>query len=242
VSMPTTRAGHAGFTVLEALVALLLSSLIVSLALGALARQRAAVRVLGERGERLAAVRVARHVLGEEGRAAAGEGAWSVGSDSLALRAFRGNALVCGTRAGVPELYVVVAGVRAPDPAKDSVLLVRLDGSVVARALVDRSSTSAPCALPGPGVERWVLSAPVPPDVVAARWFERGAYHLTAGALRYRRGLAGRQPLTPEVLRTPGSGFLAGPAGVSVALVLEGEGAGSSPWAFHLGGAARGRP
>jgi hypothetical protein len=30
--------------------------------------------------------------------------------------------------------------------------------------------------------------------------FEAGSYHLSEGALRYRRGRGGRQPLTEEVL------------------------------------------
>jgi hypothetical protein len=34
---------------------------------------------------------------------------------------------------------------------------------------------------------------------VLARLFERGSYHLTGSALRYRRGGSGRQPLTPEI-------------------------------------------
>jgi hypothetical protein len=221
----------------EALVALILSYLVIALALGTVARQREVVRLLGERADRLAAVRTARHVLGQEARAAAGCGAWAVGPDSLGLRAFRGHAVVCPVPSRASELHVSAEGVRAPDPEKDSVLLLRASGGVVALALLERAPTTAPCAATGGTAERWVLSGPVPGDVVAARWFERGAYYLTAGALRYRRGLAGRQPLTPEVLRTPGSGFQepSGDGGVDV--VLEGDSGAAPPWAFRIRGA-----
>jgi hypothetical protein len=223
-----TRRG-AGFTLAEILVALLLSYLVMALALGMVARQREVVRLLGERAERLAAARTARHVLGQEARAAMGEGAWAVGPDSLALRAFRGRGLVCPGGVGGAEIHVAAAGTRAPDPEKDSVLL--------ALALVERGPSHAPCPFGSASPERWLLSGPVPRDVVVAGWFERGAYHLSAGALRYRRGLAGRQPLTPEVLRTPGSGFRAVPPDVVADLVLDGGEGPASAWTFRLRGA-----
>ena len=228
------RWGLAGFTLLEALVALLLSCLMVSLALGTLSRHRDMLRRLGERADRLAAARTARYLLGAEARAAAGEGAWSVGEDSLALRSFRGYALACGAPTAERELQVSAVGVRAPDPDKDSVLLLRASGGSVALALLERSASSGPCpAVVGP-VQRWALSGPVPGDVVVARWFERGSYHLTAKALRYRRGLGGRQPLTPEVLATPGSGFRPAHDGRGVEVLLETEGSESPPWAFRM--------
>lgn len=225
----------AGFTLLEALIGLLLSALLVSLILTTLSRHREVVRVLAVRGERLAALRVARHVLGAEARAAAGDGAWRVGEDSMALRAFRGHALACRSSAGAEELYVAAAGTRAPDPAKDSVLLVLSDGAVVVRGLRERSPAAAACPGWGRSAERWLLDEAVPAPVVAARWFERGAYHLAAGALRYRRGLAGRQPLTPEVLGTPESAFHPRAAGVAVQLVPDG-GEPLSSWALFLEG------
>ncbi len=225
-----------GFTLAETLVALLLSYLIMALALGMVARQRQVLGLLAGRAERLAAVRTARHLLGQEARAAAGEGDWSVGPDSLALRAFRGQALVCAGGAGGTEIHVSAAGTRAPDPAKDSVLLVLASGRTVALALVERGPSSVPCPFGESSPERWVLSGTVPRDAVAAGWFERGAYHLSAGALRYRRGLGGRQPLTPEVLKTPGSGFRAVSPDVVVDVVLDGEASSSPAWAVRMRG------
>ena len=228
---------RAGFTLAEILTALLLSYLVMALALGMVARQREVLRLLGDRAERLAAARTARHVLGQEARAAAGEGAWAVGPDSLALRAFRGHALVCPGGVDGAEIHVAATGTRAPDPAKDSVLLVLASGGTAALALVERGPSHAPCPFGPAAPERWLLSGIVPRDVVAASWFERGAYHFSGGALRYRRGLAGRQPLTPEVLRTPGSGFRAAPPDVVADLVLDGGAAPLSAWAFRLRGA-----
>ncbi len=46
--------------------------------------------------------------------------------------------------------------------------------------------------------EVWTIDPPVPGALVA-RIFERGSYHVSDGALRYRRGLGGRQPLTLDV-------------------------------------------
>jgi hypothetical protein len=43
----------------------------------------------------------------------------------------------------------------------------------------------------------------VPPQTVLVRLFERGSYHLSGSALRYRRGGSGRQPLTPEIWSMP---------------------------------------
>ena len=51
--------------------------------------------------------------------------------------------------------------------------------------------------------ERWRLGA-APADPVLLRLFETGSYHLSGGALRYRRGSGGRQPLTAAVLEGGG--------------------------------------
>ncbi len=229
------RRGCGGFTLLEALVALVLACALLAMALSTVVRQRELLRRMGGRAERLDAVRVARHVLGQEARAASGEGAWSAGQDSLALRSFRGHALVCAASAGKEELTVAVEGVRAPEPGKDSVLLLRANGLVEALALLDRRPLRDPCPAGAGPLEAWVLSGPAPRDAVAARWFERGSYHLTGRALRYRRGLGGRQPLTPEVLSTPPSGFTLAGDGRTVLASLE-DGAGPErAWLVRMG-------
>lgn len=236
----TRRQAVPGFTLAEVLVSLLLGYLLVGLALGTLARQRAVVHTLSGRAERLAAARLARHVLGSEARAAAGAGAFAAGSDSLALRAFRGYALRCPGELGRRVIAVSAAGVRAPDPAKDSVLLMLASGGTAAFALVAREGSVGPCLGEGRPSERWTLSGPVPPGVVAARYFERGVYHLSGGALRYRRGLAGRQPLTPEVLAHPGSAFIPEPSGVRVHLLVGPLPTNDAAWTFRMPGAPGG--
>ncbi len=211
-----------GFTVAEALVALLLGCLLAALAVGTFARQRTLQATLAHRADALAAARVARHLLGRELRA--GDGTEEVGADTLALRAYRGVGVVCAAAADEHELVVRVEGVREPDPDKDSVRVTGAGGGDVVLALEERGPASMPCPGTPEGIERWRLSGAAPPAPLLARYFERGSYHLDRGALRYRRGAAGRQPLTPEVLLTPPSRFHARGAGeIELELYLPGD-------------------
>src|SRR5690606_1566878 len=70
-------------------------------------------------------------------------------------------------------------------------------------------------AEPGEHVELWTLGAGAfPPAGSAARLVENGTYALTRGALRYRRGGGGGQPLTGEALHGGAGGSQAlDPAG-----------------------------
>jgi hypothetical protein len=219
--------------VIEAVTALVLGLLVVQLSLGVLARARSAEARLTARAESLEAVRIARHIVGREVRRGRAGRDWTVfGRDSLVLRAFRGVGEICPWRPGVREILVAYRGVREADASKDSVLLMDRDGTWTARALVwvGGSDVSCPQA-PTVAVERWRLDRDAPAGVVLARVFERGSYHLTGGALRYRRGAAGRQPLTPEVLRTPPSGFdRSGDAVVLLMTPDDGAGAVGAPW------------
>jgi len=181
-------------------VALLLGLFIVHLGFTTLARLRRAQTRLEVRTDALVATRITRHVVRRELRHGRHGDDWFVNDDSIFLRAFRGTALVCPYDTLTLELTVVFGGDRRPDPSKDSVLLIGPLGSLEARALTGVGSSSNPCgptALPPP--ETWRLDAAVPPGSVVARLYERGSYHLSASALRYRRGASGRQPLTPEV-------------------------------------------
>ena len=128
-----------------------------------------------------------------------------------------GAALVCVNDTASAGLVVSYVGDRAPDPAKDSVLLLAADGGRAVRALVGTAAPSRPCAMLEPaGSAAWRLDASAPLGTVAAQLFERGSYHLSGSALRYRRGAGGRQPLTPEVW-SPSTGWslTAGWAGVT---------------------------
>lgn len=223
--------GRSGAALVETVVAAAAGAILLHLVLSGLVAQRAAVEGLRRGGEALAAVRVARHLLAADLRAWSDDhAAAEVGPDSLALRVVRGLAAGCPGSAPSADGSVLVraAGVRAPDPAKDSVLVLTPDGRTRVAALVgSEPADGAPCA-PGPGrVYRWTV-APGGGVPVLARYFERGSYHLNDGALRYRRGRSGRQPLTPEVV-TAASAFRAPGA---VALVVASD---TTPWRVHPG-------
>jgi len=187
-----------GLTLPEMLVALLLGLLLLHLGLESLRRLESARARIAARTDLLVAIRVTTHVMRRELGLGFGGTDWTVDEDSIALRAFRGTGLVCHSDSSSAQLHVTYGGEREPDPAKDSVLLLTGDGRREVRAL-EAVLTPGPC--PGPDPSRsatWVLSAGASPSVVLARLFERGSYHLSGSALRYRRG-GGRQPLTPEV-------------------------------------------
>lgn len=119
------------------------------------------------------------------------------GPDSIRLRAVRGSAIICD---GGTELGVRYDGVRRPDPGKDSALVITGAGTagsvhaLVAAAAVGGSG--------GCGDLRLRLE-PMPTAVTGHLLvFETGTYHLSGGALRYRRGNGGRQPVTEAVLET----------------------------------------
>lgn len=134
-------------------------------------------------------------------------------TDSVRVRAIRGAGAVCG-RADA-EVRVRYRGLRAPDPEKDSVLLITgsdTGGSVHA---VTASALDSSC---GSGV-RLTLDPPPPSPAGLALLFESGSYHLTGGALRYRRGRGGRQPLTEVLLRD--GWFETGSGTVGVRMVPE---------------------
>lgn len=209
VGSPRARAragARLGASVPEMVVALLVGLLLVQLALVTLARIRSAQARLAQRTDALVALRVARHLLRAELRVGEPGRDWHFVDDSLALRAFRGTALVCPARPSADELLVRYAGLRGPDPAKDSLLLVTERGDVEVRALAGVAASNDPCGAAASGPSgRWRLDREPPADVVLARLFEHGSYHLSASALRYRRGLSGRQPLTPEAWSLSGT-------------------------------------
>lgn len=200
--------GRRGFTLPELVVVLLLGLLLGTLALSTLARVRTLVAAMGRRGDGLEAVRVARHVLAWELRFEGGGSMPAAApADTLAVRAYRGVGLACPGARGRTTVTVVWRGVRAPDPSKDSVRLLAAGGGEWVAALVDVAPADA-CGSPWEGRALALsLSGEIPLVPVAVLAFERGSYHFTGGALRYRRGGAGRQPLTPESLATPPSRF-----------------------------------
>jgi len=199
-----------GSTLAEVLLVFVCGLLVVQLSLVSLARVRSVGLGLTHRSDALAVLRTSRIVLRRELRFGVRGIDWvDFAPDSIALRAFRGVGVVCPEGAGSPDVTVAWSGVRAPDPEKDSVLLLTDRGAWVAADLLSARPTSDHClADPEREMERWHLSVTPEEPVVLARLFERGSYHVSSAALRYRRGRGGRQPLTPEVFDTPPSGFV----------------------------------
>lgn len=197
------RLGH---TLVELLVGLTLGTIVIALLTSACILQlHAAARVatLFEATDGLAA---AASILDAETRDAYAADV-SISNDSLAVRAFRGVALVCDTADG--RAWVRYDGSRAPDPAKDSVLILRA-GDEIAAAFSAPATAEPRCpALAGTDPRRLTVHADVRPgDLLLV--FERGSYHLSGGALRWRVGAAGRQPLTAELF-TEATGFVSAP-------------------------------
>lgn len=188
--------GHAGVSLVETLLVLLITGLLLGVVAGTLEHQNELVRIQARRAAFADALRVTGVVLqGELRWADPAHDVPVVESDSLQVRAARALGVVCGWQ-GTATL-ARLRGIRRPNPDKDSVLLV--PGQTV---LAVRAAAEAPDAcLHGPDerVYRLTLDEPAPRGVLLV--FERGSYHLAGGAFRYRRGLAGRQPLTTEVLQ-----------------------------------------
>ena len=220
----TVTSTRRGVSLPEALVAMVVGMLVLQLALATMSRLRAQQQGLTARAGVLAFVRVARHVVAAElRRAGPGAPGAAVSADTLGVRAFRGTAAVC-PGGETDEFAVSYRGDRQPDPAKDSVLLITHAGVQTTRKLVRVAGGPAACGTAA-ATSLWRLDAPAPEGTVLARLFERGAYHLAGSALRYRVGASGRQPLTPEVARTPPSRWIRGSGALHLELLLEGAGA-----------------
>ncbi len=215
---------RSGFSLLEVLIALLLLLLILQAGWAITAAMARGAAALADRSESLAAARATAWIIQEELEGArAGQDVSIPSGDTIALRAFRGTALVC---AFVPPsaLFVRWSGMRAPNPAKDSALALlgsaARSGGWVAVGLRSRSAAPGACPSRVGGVEeRWTVDEPVgavlvsPSQIVLLRVFERGSYHVSDEALRYRIGSGGRQPLTPPALDPARSGLSASAPG-----------------------------
>ena len=194
-----------GVTVVEVVVSLLLGLAVISFAWGALAHQQTVASRLRSEMDLLSARRLAAIVIGKELRAGVRGRDWiGPALDSLSLRAFRGWGPVCGWRSEPGNIVVAYHGERTANPVKDSVLILTADGWRRAD-LTGRVSGPRSCGMDlGGDSEVWTIDPPVTGALVA-RIFERGSYHVSGGALRYRRGRGGRQPLTQDVFDDEGS-------------------------------------
>lgn len=202
---------------MEALTAMLLLLAVTAAALQTLATLRHALRNVTGDAEMRETGRIARYTLAQELRTGLAGIDWAAGAgDSVAVRAFRGTGVRCADTP-LPPWVVRYTGLRRPDPAKDSVLVLAADGVWRVAELVRARARPGACA-DGAAGEIWELN-PAIPEAVVGRIFERGSYHVAAGAFRYRPGRGGRQPLTAQVLRT-GAGVASGVSGRGVGLDL----------------------
>ena len=200
---------------MEALTAMLLLVAVTAAALQTLTTLGHALRNVTGDAEKRETMRIARYTLAQELRTGLAGVDWAAGAgDSIAVRAFRGTGVRCAA-APLPLWVVRYTGLRRPDPAKDSVLVLAADGVWRVADLI--GARSGACG-DGPGGETWELD-PAIPEAVVGRIFERGSYHVAAGAFRYRPGRGGRQPLTAQVLRT-GAGVASGVSRRGVGLDL----------------------
>lgn len=163
-----------------------------------------------QRGRARELARTATVVLRQELRHSLPAQILAAGGDSIRLRAVRGVGGLCGVDGR--DLLVRYRGARRPEPDKDSVLIVTASAVEAAGGIV--SAVGAPDC--GDGLRIRLQSAPVS-DGGLVVVYEPGTYLIAAGALRYRRGSAGRQPLT-EALLQEASSLHAGAAGVSLGL------------------------
>lgn len=202
-----TAGRRAGASLVEVLVALLLTFLVARAGWSALSGQRGAAEAVTLGAEAQEVGRTVRRVLGAELRSGVPGVDWRAHpGDSLTLRAFRGAGLACESSESPARRWAVAyRGIRAPNPDKDSALVLRADGRWRALGISDAEGGGPACA-PSSLYEayRITLDREVS-EVTLIRVFERGSYHLTGNAFRYRIGLGGRQPLTPERLTSASS-------------------------------------
>lgn len=203
------------------LAELLLVAVLFSFVLAALATFASAVsRLAGtqsERGRVQELARTAQVILQGELRHSVAEQVVAAAGDSVRLRAVRGGGVACGVEGD--RLLVRYRGVRQPEPEKDSVLLVNSVGTHSLGPVRD-AAAGGWC---GGGVSLR-LNAPPPESAGVVLIYESGTYMVAEGALRYRRGAAGRQPLTEAILGQHGSyrsALVVGSDAATLDLVME---------------------
>lgn len=193
-----------GHTLVEALVAMVLTGLVATALAGAFVVAAHSAARLAQRLAVDDATRTATSVLPAELRTvwpASDLGAMT--ADSIAFRVFRGVFITCdSTTGGVSGWY---RGLRALDPRKDSLLWIRPAGRDTVQS-ASGVATAVSCR-DRPGWQRLSITGPTAPPSSLMLAFERGGYHLQGNALRYSRGRSGRQPVTGSWLATPPSAF-----------------------------------
>lgn len=205
---PAVLEREGGFSLAELLVSAAASSLLLAALCALIVAQTRAIRLHLDRGRLAEALRVPSLVFaGELPLLVPAVDLGGVTGEMVALRAFRGLGLPCAIEGH--DVLLRYAGLRQPEPAKDSVLVVAEAGAEDVRPLAGSGGGGAAQCEPREGerILRWRLPGAALPAEAVLLLFESGSYHLTAEAFRYRRGSSGRQPLTESILDDEGSGF-----------------------------------
>jgi hypothetical protein len=207
----TRPAARSGFVALEALVVLLLSTIVGAALCATLIAQSRVARSIGDRIAFNDAARAAIHIVQAETRlnAVGDTRAWA--PESINGRWTRASGSICATSS--TSLWLRVSGIRDVDTGKDSILVLSGERErVVAAGTLARDATG--CQASADETVYRVGAGAIgmsPADAAAfggvATVFESGSYYLSTRALRYRVGGEGRQPLTEEFFRDGVSSF-----------------------------------
>lgn len=224
------RHGREGHTLLELLIAVLLLAGLATGCIVLLTVQLRQVRSVVSAVEASNATSFASRLLRTELRSLVpAHDVEGIGPDSSRQRVFRGTGIVCAVSGNVAE--VRYRGLRDPDPTKDSVLVMHPNGESAFAVLgVQRPAAPTCTAAASEKAVELVTSDTVPaPGILLL--FERGTWHLSSSALRYARGLGGRQPITAAVLDDDSTGIAVsgGTDPIAFVLALAARSSGSRP-------------
>ncbi|MGQ0560271.1 MAG: hypothetical protein ACT443_00185 [Gemmatimonadota bacterium] len=204
-----------GTALVELVTTLVVLGILLAACAALIHSQTGLVKTVSEGAAAAEALRTARLVLRAELRDLDTTDVRAISADSLATRVYRAWGIVCAIDHRIISLRY--RGVRNPDPAKDSLLLVS-DARVIAFG-----AAAAPAESCVPRADEQLVFIATDAKVrlnEVVLLFESGAYHLANHALRYRLGGGGRQPITDELLDDRESWFGAEPGlrGVAVRL------------------------
>lgn len=171
---------------LELVTGSVLLGLLCAMCASLLHSQAALLKEVSGRLAETTSVRTARDILLAELRDLRPEDIRAVARDSIALRVFRGWGIACSPRG------IRYSGLRAVDAGKDSMLIAETPSGFTG------GGPANDCG----GLNNVIRVNPNRPLTPGSPvlFFETGTYYLANGALRYRRGREGRQPVTDELL------------------------------------------
>ena len=193
-----------GTALLELMTALALLALLSAACAVLIHSQSMLVHSISERTDADETLRTTRLLMRDEFQDLTRADVRAIATDSFAARVYRAWGIVCAVDSSLVILRY--RGIRQPEADKDSLLVLGAERAVAftEAALPERTCEALPreeqVAL---RTERQLRNGAV------VLLFESGAYHLATRALRYRRGLEGRQPITDELIEDRASQFIA---------------------------------